>query len=138
MLEEQVSNLAGHFRYLALLLDAYDKRCPKIDRFVRQLQFSDISTCFWRNIVKTQHRSKLPFGLQILRGWGYILAQDRRSYSYFRSPDIGVRIIDVSDNNYTVVGHNKLCWYRASSIPRQQKFMCSYLYLYSLPRGPTR
>ena len=28
--------LTGHFRYLALLLDAYDKSCPKIDRFVRQ------------------------------------------------------------------------------------------------------
>jgi hypothetical protein len=41
VLEEQVSNLAGHFRYLALLLDAYDKHFPKINGFVRQLQFSD-------------------------------------------------------------------------------------------------
>ena len=34
VLEKQISNLVGHFRYLALLLDAYDKRCLKIDRLL--------------------------------------------------------------------------------------------------------
>ena len=42
MLEEQISKLACRpLQYLALLLDACDKHYPKIDRFVRQLQFSD-------------------------------------------------------------------------------------------------
>jgi hypothetical protein len=36
-------SLAGQFRYLALFLDAYDNY---IDRFVRQLQFSDTGTVF--------------------------------------------------------------------------------------------
>ena len=41
VVEEPVSCLAVHFRYLAQVLDAYGKRCPKIDRFVRRLQLSD-------------------------------------------------------------------------------------------------
>ena len=78
MLEEQIINLAGHFRYLALLLDAYDKCYPKIDRFVQQLQFSDTGVSGGisrkRNIIAPSSRG--PFGLQALREWGYILAQD--------------------------------------------------------------
>ena len=41
VVEEQVSCLAVHFRYLAQVLEAYAKRCPKIDRFVRRLILSD-------------------------------------------------------------------------------------------------
>ena len=41
MVEEQVSCLAVHFRYLPQVLEAYGKRCTKIDRFVQRLQLSD-------------------------------------------------------------------------------------------------
>ena len=34
MVEEQVSGLAVHLRYLAQVLDAYDKHCLKSDHFV--------------------------------------------------------------------------------------------------------
>jgi hypothetical protein len=74
VLEEQVSNLAGHFRYLALLLDAYDKRCPKIDHLSDNCSFRTL--VFLAEYRETQHHSKLPFGSQALRGWGYILTQD--------------------------------------------------------------
>ena len=96
MLEEQISNLAGHFRYLALLLDVYDKRCLKINHFVRQLQFSDTGVSGGilrkRNITLSSHSVyKHCVG-------GATSSCKIDNCSYFRSPDIGVRIIDVSDN----------------------------------------
>jgi hypothetical protein len=100
VLEEQVSNLAGHFRYLALLLDAYDKRCPKIDRFVQQLQFSNTSISGGisrkRNIVPSSHSVCNRY----VGGATSSCKTDDRSN--FRSPDVGVRIIDVSDNSFTL------------------------------------
>ena len=41
MIEEQISGLAVHFRYLARVLDAYGKCYLKTDHCVRQLQLSD-------------------------------------------------------------------------------------------------
>jgi hypothetical protein len=89
MLEEQVSNLAGHFRYLALLLDAYDKHCPKIDGFVQQLQFSDTSVSGGisrkRNIAPSSH----SVCKQYVGGATSSHKTDDRSY--FCSPDIDVQ-----------------------------------------------
>jgi hypothetical protein len=98
MLEEQVhvSNLAGHFRYLAQLLDAYDKHCPKIDRFVRQLQFSDTGV----SDGISQKRNIAPSSYSVCKQYvgGATSSRQTDNRSYFRSPDIGVRIIDVSNN----------------------------------------
>jgi hypothetical protein len=89
MLEEQVSNLAGHFRYLALLLDAYDKHCPKIDGFVRQLPFLDTGVSGEisrkRNIASSSHSVCKHY---VGRATSSRKTDDR---SYFRSPDIDVR-----------------------------------------------
>ena len=35
MIEELIRVIAVHFRYMAQVLDAYGKRCPKTDHFVR-------------------------------------------------------------------------------------------------------
>ena len=96
MLEEQIRNLASHFRYPALLLDAYDKCYPKIDRFVAQLQFSDTGVSGGisrkRNIAPSSHLvCKHYVG-------GATSSRKIDDRSYFRFPDIGVQIIDVSDN----------------------------------------
>ena len=94
MLEEQISNLADHFRYLALLLDASDKRCPKIDHFFCPTMDTGVSGGISRkrNIAPSSHSvcKHCVGGATSSR-----MIDDR---SYFRSPDIGVRIIDVSDN----------------------------------------
>ena len=93
--EEWISGLAVHLRCLTQVLDACGKRCPKTDHFDRQLQLSD--RCFWWNSAKTQHHSNVIFGLQLLRGWGYILAQDRRS-QLFPFSRYWCQNIDVSDS----------------------------------------
>ena len=41
VIEELLSGLAAHFRYLAQVLDHCGRRCPKTDHFVQQLQLSD-------------------------------------------------------------------------------------------------
>ena len=89
MLEEQISNLAGHFRYLALLLDAYDKRCPKIDHFVRKLQFSDTGV----SGGISQKRNIAPSSHSVCKHYvgGATSSRKIDDRSYFRSPDIGVR-----------------------------------------------
>ena len=96
MLEEQISNLAAHFRYLALLLDVYDKRYLKINHFVRQLQFSDTGVSGGisrkRNIAPSSH----SVYKHCVSGATSSRKIDNRSY--FRSLNIGVRIVDVSDN----------------------------------------
>jgi hypothetical protein len=88
MLEEQVSNLAGHFRYLAQLLDAYDKRCPKIDRFVRQLQFSDTGV----SGRISRKRNIAPSSRLVCKHYvgGATSSRKTDDRSCFRSPDIGV------------------------------------------------
>ena len=94
MVEQQITILAAHFWCLALLLDAYSKHCPKIDHFLQKLQSSDTSCrYFWPISPKCNiTRSKVAFGLQYTRGWGYILAQDQWSklflFSQYSCPKI--------------------------------------------------
>ena len=81
---ELVSGLAIHFRCLAQALGAYRKHCPKNDHFVQQLQLSDTGVS--GGVSETQYRSNVIFGLQLVRGRGYNLAQDRQSqlFPFFR------------------------------------------------------
>ena len=57
-------------------------------------------TLVFKSLVKyykMQHCSKVIFGFQLVHGWGN--SSHKIGYlSYFRSPGIGVRIMDVSDN----------------------------------------
>jgi hypothetical protein len=80
-------------------LDAYDKRDPKIDRFVQQLQFSDTGVSGWIsrkcNIAPSSHSvCKHYVG-------GATSSRKTDDRIYFRSPDIGCPRIDVSDNNWS-------------------------------------
>ena len=52
------------------ILDAYGKRCPKIDRFVRRLQLSDIGV----SGGISPNRNVTPRFYNLVLGWGYILA----------------------------------------------------------------
>ena len=75
MIEEQGIGLVIQFRYLTWVLDAYGKHYPKADHFIRQLQLLFLVE-YRQNATSL---SKVVFGLQLVRGWGYILAQDRQS-----------------------------------------------------------